>query len=240
MKAGSIRKAESSVGPVSKLHECHFRHFNAAAVVDAARGYRAHRDAGGKRLINLAGLFLFLVFLPSVAQAHPGHVDSGLKQGLAHPLTGLDHLLAMLAVGLWAAQQGGRARWLLPACFVAVMTIGGWLGVVGTRIPFMEATVLASVFILGLALATSSQAPPTVSCGIAGLFAFAHGHAHGAELTQESSGWSYGLGFALATVGLHAVGFVLGRAAMRGRRELWLRITGLGISGAGLYLMVNR
>ncbi|PZE09341.1 protein hupE, partial [Pseudomonas sp. 57B-090624] len=135
----------------------------------------------------LYALALFLT--PALAFAHPGHDSSGLMAGVAHPITGLDHLLAMLAVGLWAAQQQGAARWALPVTFVGTMLLGGLLGFEGLELPFMETGIAASVLALGLLVAVAVRPPMFVAVGLTALFALAHGVAHGLELPELSSTW---------------------------------------------------
>ena len=125
---------------------------------------------------------LSLVFAPMLAHAHPGHDASGFSAGVAHPVHGLDHILAMVAVGLWAAQLGGRAKWLVPASFISVMAIGGALGMAGMPLPFAEQGIFASVLILGVLIAAAVRLPLAASMAIVGLFALCHGHAHGLEM----------------------------------------------------------
>jgi urease accessory protein len=153
---------------------------------------------------------VFLLFTCAGAQAHliPGDVR-GFGSGFAHPLLGLDHLLAMTAVGLWAAQLGGRARWLVPASFVGVMIIGAALAMSGLRVPFVEEGVLLSVLVLGILITVAARFPLVASMAIVGLFAFFHGHSHGTEIPINAVGFAYGAGFALATVALHGCGIGL-------------------------------
>ncbi len=158
-------------------------------------------------------LSLSLVFLlPSLAQAHPGipgHTH-GFDNGLFHPLTGLDHICAMIAVGLWAAQRGGRALWLVPLTFVSVMAFGGALGMSGIALPFVETGIVASVLILGVLIAAAVRLPLMASAAMVGLFALFHGFAHGAEMPDTASGLVYGIGFIAATAILHLCGIGLG------------------------------
>lgn len=167
----------------------------------------------------LKGIVL-LAALPAIASAHPGHDgDHGFgwdfSGGFAHPFGGWDHLLAMIAVGLWAAQLGGRARWLVPAAFVGVMTLGAILGHGGLAIAGTEQAVAASVLALGLLAATAARLPVAAGMGIVGVFALFHGLAHGAEMPATAAGFEYGLGFVAATVLLHAAGVSLGFFAAR-------------------------
>ena len=139
---------------------------------------------------------LFILGSPALAYAHPaaGSVN-GLIDGMAHPLGGLDHLCAMIGVGLWAAQRGGRAIWLAPLAFIVVMAIGGALGMLAVSIPFVEQGIVASVLILGILIAASIRLPLVLSVFIVGTFALFHGHAHGAEMPHTASGLMYAAGF---------------------------------------------
>jgi urease accessory protein len=162
-----------------------------------------------KRFLQLAILALCLA--PSAAVAHVGiGSTSGFAHGLMHPLSGLDHQLAMILVGLFAYQLGGRALWLVPLTFVSVMAIGGFLGVMGVPIPFVEVGIALSVVVLGAIVAIGVRAPLAIAMGAVGLFAIFHGHAHGSEMSLDASGLEYGVGFMLATVMLHAVGIGMG------------------------------
>src|SRR5690349_2454575 len=138
-----------------------------------------------------------VVLGPSSAFAHSGVSPAhDLLHGLEHPLTGLDHILAMFAVGLWAAGRGGGAIWLVPLTFVGVMTVGGGIGMSGFSLPFVEPGIVLSVIILGVFVAAAIRLPLSLSAAIVGLFALVHGYAHGAEIPSTASGLSYALGFA--------------------------------------------
>ncbi|MBI3850914.1 MAG: HupE/UreJ family protein [Verrucomicrobia bacterium] len=175
--------------------------------------------------------------VPSMAHAHisPNHANNVLG-GLSHPLLGLDHILAMVAVGLWAAQLGGRAIWLVPATFVSLMTVGGLLGISGFALPFVAEGILISVLMLGVLIATAARLPLAVSIVVVGLFAIFHGHAHGTAMQVGVSGISYGLGFVLTTIALHACGIGLGRMAQQQSKVPLLRFAGAAIALAGLSL----
>lgn len=158
-----------------------------------------------------------LVLLPTAALAHTGvGATSGFAHGFSHPISGLDHILAMVMVGVLAWQLGGRALWLMPAAFVAVMAVGGALGVSGIEIPFVETGIALSVIVLGAMVALGVKAPLAVAMGLVGLFAIFHGHAHGTEMPQDASGLAYAAGFMIATALLHlagiGAGFLIGRA----------------------------
>src|SRR5512135_3708061 len=126
------------------------------------------------RTIVLAALCLYA----GAASAHPGHAAAGFAGGLAHPFLGVDHLLAMLAIGLWAAQQGGRALWAVPAAFVGAMLLGGALAWAGWMLPHVEAAIALSVLVTGLLIATERRAPVGVGIALAAVFAVFHGYAH--------------------------------------------------------------
>jgi urease accessory protein len=149
----------------------------------------------------------------SAAQAHVAVGDtSGLAHGFMHPMSGIDHILAMVAVGLFAAHLGGRALWLVPLSFVSMMIVGGALGMAGVPLPFVEIGIGLSVIVLGLAVATSLDVPTAIAMALVGFFAIFHGHAHGAEMPETASGLEYGAGFVLATATLHGLGIGLGLA----------------------------
>ncbi len=159
---------------------------------------------------NLTAL---LLLCPALAQANPGAGHAhGFSDGIFHPLLGLDHLLAMIAVGLWAAQLGGRATWAVPASFIGVMAFGGLAGAAGWSLPMVETGILVSVFLLGLLVAFAVQLPAWAGALLVGSFAVFHGHAHGTEMPAAASAGLYAGGFVLATAALHAAGLGLGIA----------------------------
>lgn len=154
-----------------------------------------------------------IAFLPVAASAHVGVGDThGLIHGFSHPLSGIDHVLAMVAVGLFAAHLGGRALWLVPLTFVSVMALAGIAGMAGVKLPFVEIGIGMSVVVFGLAVAFQLSVPTLVAMALVGFFAIFHGHAHGAEMPESVSGLAYGVGFICATALLHAVGVGLGLA----------------------------
>ncbi len=159
-------------------------------------------------------LIAFGLAAASPALAHPGHASGALAAGLMHPLTGLDHMLAMLAVGVVAAQRGGAALWLWPAGFVAAMLAGYGLGVSLPGSPLFEPGVLASVIILGALATAQARVPLALGVGLIGACGLCHGYVHGSE-SPAGAGLAFPLGFALATAGLHAVGLTLGLGARR-------------------------
>ena len=180
-----------------------------------------------------------LIFLaPSLAQAHPGvpgHAH-GLVNGFLHPLAGLDHLCAMIAVGVWAAQQGGRMLCLAPATFVSLLALGGALGMGGADISWLEQGIAASVLVFGLFIAGAVRLPLVVGSGIVGLFGLFHGYAHGVEMPPTASGAAYAAGFVLATLGLHGVGIGIGLAAQRFDSARLVRLAGGALAATGVYL----
>ncbi len=182
-------------------------------------------------ITRTASLALLLGALPTLAYAHPGHAG-GLAHGLAHPFTGLDHLCAMVAVGLWAAQMGGRAAWLVPLSFVAVMALGGLLGMAAIAVPFVETGIVMSLLALGLLIAAAIRLPLVLSAIIAGVFALFHGYAHGAEMSPGASALAYALGFMSASALLHLSGFTFGMVA----RAQLLRFSGAAVAMTGGYL----
>lgn len=185
------------------------------------------------RLALLLGLF---TFAPVLAQAHPGHGAWGVVQGAMHPMTGWDHVLAMVAVGIWAVQLGGRALWAVPASFVTMMVAGGALGMAGVHVPMVEQGIAASVLVLGLLIAMSARAPLAASMLIVGVFAVFHGYSHGAEMPATSQGLSYAAGFAVMTAALHVAGMGLGLAANRLAHAQWLRYAGGAIMACGVVI----
>jgi len=184
-----------------------------------------------------------LIALTGAAAAHPGHGDAGgLMHGFTHPLGGLDHVLAMVAVGLYAALLGGRALWLVPAACVGVMALGGALWAAGYPLPYAEVGIALSVVVLGLAVALRVSLPTLAAMALVGVFAVFHGHAHGAEMPQDLSGYEYAAGFLAATALLHAAGIALGLgvgrlSALGGRRVT--QVAGGAMALAGVALLVG-
>jgi urease accessory protein len=164
-----------------------------------------------KSALKSALLALAAVALPAVAYAHTGVGEtSGFMHGFSHPISGLDHILAMVMVGVFAFQFGGRAIWLVPTTFALVMALGGALGIAGIDVPFVELGIALSVIVLGAIVALNVKAPTAVAMGIVGLFAIFHGHAHGAEMPEDAGGAAYAAGFMIATALLHVVGIGAG------------------------------
>ncbi len=151
-----------------------------------------------------------LALAPTVAFAHPGHDGASLASGFLHPLGGVDHIIAMVAVGLLAARLGGRAVWLVPASFVATMAVAGLAGMMGAGLPYVETGIALSVVVLAAVAVIGTAMPVAVAMGLVAFFAVFHGYAHGAEMPETMSGLAYGAGFVSATVLLHGVGVALG------------------------------
>jgi urease accessory protein len=190
------------------------------------------------RLIALIGLVL-----PTAAYAHTGVDDThGFVHGFMHPLSGIDHILAMVAVGLFAAQLGGRALWLVPASFIGTMALAGAGGATGIPLPFVEVGIAVSIIALGLIVAFEARPPVVLAMALVAFFAIFHGHAHGAELPADASGLAYGAGFIIATAILHAIGIgiglALGLAAKMGGERI-LQLGGCAISIAGAALLIG-
>ncbi len=189
-------------------------------------------------LSRLLSIFVLTVGMSGSAFAHAGHAAAfSFSSGLLHPFGGLDHVLAMIAVGLLAAQLGGRALWLVPGTFVMVMALAAVAGISGLPLPGTEYGILLSIVAISLPVALALGMPIALAMALVGVFAIFHGHAHGAELPAEAAAAPYIAGFALATALIHAVGIsfglALGRLAM-GRPAL--RIAGGAVALAGCIL----
>src|SRR5262245_4422633 len=184
----------------------------------SARGVQratASEDRSRTKMIRsfLGFCVAVLALVPVAASAHVGVGEThGFVHGFSHPFNGIDHILAMVAVGLFAAHLGGRALWLVPLTFVFVMALAGVAGMIGVRLPFAEIGIGMSVVVLGLAVAFQLNLPTLVAMALVGFFAIFHGHVHGAEMPETMSGVAYGAGFVCATALLHAIGVGLGLA----------------------------
>lgn len=184
--------------------------------------------------ISLAGLLW-----PALALAHVGQGDigGGFIAGFTHPLFGLDHVIAMVAVGMWGAQLGQPAIWLLPVTFPTVMALGGVLGAMGVPIPGIEIGIALSAVALGAMVAFSARPPLAVAAVLVGVFAIFHGHAHGAELPESANAIAYSAGFVVATGLLHASGILLGVAHRWAIGAKLLRAGGALIAMGGVYFL---
>ncbi|MDO8311406.1 MAG: HupE/UreJ family protein [Sideroxyarcus sp.] len=175
-------------------------------------------------------LALFTLLFPILAQAHIGvGVPHGFLSGLGHPFSGFDHLAAMIAVGLWAAQQGGRAIWMVPLSFVSVMAVSGLLSMFAAPIPFIEGGITLSLLVLGLLIAAAIRLPVLASTAIVGVFAVFHGYAHGSEMPQHTDSLTYAAGFILATALLHLSGIGMAVFARKHSHAPWLRFAGTAV-----------
>jgi urease accessory protein len=161
--------------------------------------------------IMLAALLLCGLLLPQTALAHTGEgIAGGFLSGFVHPIVGWDHVVAMVAVGLWGAFLGAPAIWLLPIVFPLVMALGAGLGVIGVPVPMVEAGIAGSAVVLGLLVLLAIRLPLAVAAVIVGVFAIFHGHAHGTELPEAANPFAYGVGFVIATGLLHMIGIAFG------------------------------
>jgi urease accessory protein len=182
------------------------------------------------------------IALPTAAWAHTGiGATSGFAHGFLHPVSGLDHVLAMVAVGLFAATLGGRAVRAVPLTFMALMVVGGALGMAGITLPHVETAIALSVVVLGAAVAVHWQWPVAAAMALVGVFAIFHGHVHGAEMPESISGAEYALGFLLATGVLHLVGLSIRTAVAmfdpsRVRRVMHVGGGAITVVGIGLLM----
>ncbi|MPR61204.1 HupE/UreJ family protein [Brucella intermedia] len=194
-----------------------------------------------KRTFLLAAALFSVMASPAFAHLNPAEHGS-FAAGFTHPLSGADHILAMVAVGLWASMLGGRALIAVPLSFVGVMLLGFVAALSGVPIPYVEPVILASVIVLGLLVAVAFRASTPVAALIVGFFAFFHGYAHGGEIGGAAF-LSYGAGFALATALLHAAGIGVGLAAGRALQgsggQMAMRVAGGFAALSGLYLMAG-
>ena len=198
-----------------------------------------------KRLCTLprgAGLCLGLIALLGAgdvfAHAEVG-VAGGLASGFLHPVYGLDHLVAMVAVGLWGAQLGNPAIWMLPITFPVVMAIGGLLGVAGVQVPLIEVGISASALALGAMVALNMRPPLALAAALVGVFAIFHGHAHGTELPSAVNPLAYGVGFVISTGLLHLAGIALGIMTRWPAGDKAVRILGGGIAALGAFFLAG-
>jgi urease accessory protein len=196
-----------------------------------------------KTLLSRA-ILLLLALIPSAALAHTGaDAAHGFGHGLQHPFGGVDHLLAMIAVGIFAARLGGRALLLVPLSFLMVMALGGAAGFAEIRLPYVEIAIALSVLILGLFVAFRTQMPVVAAMLVVGAFAIFHGHAHGAELPDGESPFPYAAGFLIATALLHAAGiaFAIGfeKLSENAKAQRYVQAGGSAIAIAGVLLLTR-
>lgn len=175
---------------------------------------------------------------PALAAAHaePG-AASGFAAGIAHPISGADHVLAMVSVGLWGAQLGAPAVWMLPVAFPMVMAFGGMLGLLGVPLPGVEIGIAVSAIALGIAVLAEARPAPAVAALVVAFFAIFHGYAHGAELPPGGNGLLYSVGFVVATGALHATGIAIGLIHRWTAGRVALRAAGGFVAVAGLVFL---
>ena len=171
-----------------------------------------------------------VAMLPAYANVAP---ENSFVAGFTHPLGGMDHILAMVAVGVWGVLVGGRALWAWPAVFVATMLLGFLAAILGVSLPWTAAVIFASIVVLASMVAFAVQASVGLGAAIVGLFAFFHGHVHGTEATAASLP-AYATGFTLATAGLHAAGIGLALAAQKSMGRITVRVLGVCALFGGL------
>ena len=193
---------------------------------------RVHRFAQALSILTVA------ILCAQPAFAHPQKGAAvGFVTGFLHPISGLDHVLAMVAVGLWGAQLGAPAIWLLPVAFPMVMAFGGMLGLLGVSIPGVEYGIAASAILLGAAVMFEFRPPLGLAAALVGFFAICHGHAHGTELPPNQSALLYSMGFVVATGCLHAVGIGIGTVYGWTWGQKLVRAAGAAITTGGLFFM---
>lgn len=182
---------------------------------------------------------LFFVF-PSLAFAHiPEGAGSGFFTGFLHPILGFDHLISMVAVGLWGAFLGDRALWILPIVFPSIMAVGAAIGIIGLEVPLVEFVIALSGVVLGALIALRFKTRLAVAMVLVGIFALFHGYAHGTEMPGQISAFTYGAGFVIGTGLLHLAGIGIGFATRLPRGELMIRGCGGVISVIGLTYLVG-
>ena len=186
-------------------------------------------------------LALLLLLFPALTLAHTdAGVTGGFLSGFTHPILGWDHVVAMVAVGLWGAFLGAPAIWLLPIVFPLVMAFGATLGVLGVPIPAIETGIAGSAVVLGLLILLAARLPLWLAGMIVGVFAIFHGYAHGAEMPSVANAITYSLGFMIGTAALHVAGVVLGDISQHYRAgKFLLRLAGAGIAAMGAYFLAG-
>jgi len=196
------------------------------------------KSASKNTLARWSGVLTVVLFCTETAFAHVQKGEAaGFVTGIKHPVTGFDHVLAMVAVGLWGAQLGAPAIWLLPVAFPMVMAFGGMLGLMGVPLPGVEYGIAASAILLGAAVMFELRPPLAIAAAIVAIFAIFHGHAHGTELPPGQSGLLYSIGFVMATGCLHGVGIGIGTIHRWGWGKKGLRLAGAGVALAGMFFM---
>ena len=191
-------------------------------------------------ILKLAAFIGVAGMLPLPAFAHPGagHIP-GFSAGFSHPFGGMDHMLAMVAVGFWAAQMGGRAVWAVPCAFVGTMVLGGLVGTAGLSMPYVEQGILASILVLGVLIAGAFKFSVAASGALVGAFALFHGYAHGVEIPADIAAVSYSAGFSLATLALHSAGLLAGSGGQKLYNGRVSRFIGFVIAFGGAFLALS-
>jgi urease accessory protein len=214
----------------------------AADIAGSTCNGRAHVHCAARRSAGLWALAVALLGTPAFAHTSFEYklafASGSFASGFAHPWTGLDHMLALLAVGLWAGLNGGRALWAWPAAFVGAMLAGGALGIAGVFVPLAEPGILASVVVLGLLVLTAARLPLALGAGLIILCAILHGHAHGAELPDGAAAGAYMAGLALATALLHAIGIGIASVGRDRLGTLLVRAAGATVAAIGMAFCV--
>ena len=189
-------------------------------------------------LARWSGVLAVILFWTGTALAHPQAGEAkGFLTGFKHPISGLDHVLAMVAVGLWGAQLGSPAIWLLPVAFPMVMAFGGMLGLMGVPLPGVEYGIAASAILLGMAVLFEVRPPLALAAVLVSGFAIFHGHAHGTELPPGQSGLLYSMGFVIATGCLHAIGIGIGAVHRWPWGQRFLRFAGAIVACGGMFFL---
>jgi len=198
---------------------------------------------GCRREVSVAPLVILaagLLLAPLTALAHvEGGVAGGFLSGFSHPISGLDHVLAMVAVGLWGAQLGAPAIWLLPVAFPIMMAFGGLLGLSGVELPAVELGIALSAVMLGALILGAVRLPLAAALLVVGFFAVFHGHAHGTEMTPGQSAILYSIGFVIATGLMHGLGIGIGLIQRWDAGQIALRGAGSIVMAGGLFFLWN-
>lgn len=189
-------------------------------------------------ILKIFSALSMLLLIPTALLAHTGVGFTGsFMNGFLHPLGGLDHLLAMVAVGVWATQQNRSAKWAVPAAFVAFMMAGAWMGYNGMVLPFVEQGIVLSVLAMGLVVMLALKVPAVAGMALVGLFAMFHGHAHGTEVASGAQFLSYVGGFSLATAALHLTGMAMIGQIKSVKRLQVSRVVGAVVLVCGIVLV---
>jgi len=212
----------------------------AAEPQDRARhDERPCRPSVQRRSSPLLPALVAAVLSPAAAWAHAdGHPGGGgFVAGFLHPISGLDHVVAMVAVGLWGAVLGPPALWVLPVAFPMVMAFGGLLGLLGVPIPGVEIGIALSGLVMGLMVLFEIRPPLGLAAVIVAAFALFHGHAHGSELPAGSNALLYSLAFVIATGLLHLMGILLGETRRWPGGRRFVQAAGAGVAMVGLWFL---